>query len=328
MHLAALNIPDLLLSLWRGSMTCETGDSRDSWDWAVLKNRQVWKTHGAEVAAATPYLPSSFDRPPRNPAEKINSGYKAIEFLTYLFVLGPGIFYGLLPDIYWRHFCRLVRGLRIVHQKNIASADLGEAHRLLTDFVVEFETLYVRRKVSRIHFCRPSLHGLVHICPETTRTGPYSVKSQWGMERMIGDLGSQIRQPSNPFANLAQRALRRCQVNAMKAMLPCTENQVRIPRGAVDLKDGYVLLCAKEQYPHLIPEVDATPIIAYLQMKGAAVDESWLEKPTIAKWGRLQLPNGQIARSFWQERTKGLPQLRKGRNVKVMSVSRSESGHT
>ncbi len=99
MHLAALNIPDLLISLWRGTMTCEKGDSRDTWGWAVFRDLEVWRTHGRAVAAATPYLPTSYDRPPRNPAEKINTGYKAIEYLTYLFVLGPGLFYGLLPFI-------------------------------------------------------------------------------------------------------------------------------------------------------------------------------------------------------------------------------------
>ncbi len=89
-------------------MTCEKPDNCDTWDWAVLRDLPTWHTHGQEVAAATPYLPTSFDRPPHNSAEKINSGYKAVEFLIYIFVLGPGLFYGLLPMNYWLHFCKLV----------------------------------------------------------------------------------------------------------------------------------------------------------------------------------------------------------------------------
>ena len=86
MHLLSLNIPDLLINLWRGTMDCDKKDDRMNWDWAVL-NGPMWEKHGQQVASATPYLPGSFDRPPRNPAEKISSGYKAWEFLLYLFGL-------------------------------------------------------------------------------------------------------------------------------------------------------------------------------------------------------------------------------------------------
>ncbi|KAJ8089822.1 hypothetical protein PM082_018398 [Marasmius tenuissimus] len=58
------------------------------------------------VAAATPFIPISFDRPPRDPAEKISSGYKAWEFL-YFFGLGPCLLYGLLPNKYWSQYCKL-----------------------------------------------------------------------------------------------------------------------------------------------------------------------------------------------------------------------------
>ena len=107
MHLGSLNIPDLLISLWRGTLDCEKSDDRSSWDWAVLQG-DTWKSHGKVVAAATPYLPGSFDHPPRNPAENINSGYKAWEFLIYIFGLGPGIFYNILPEKYWKKFCKLI----------------------------------------------------------------------------------------------------------------------------------------------------------------------------------------------------------------------------
>ena len=48
------------------------------------------------------------------------------------------------------------------------------------------------------------------------------------MERTIGNLGEEIRQPSNPFANLSQRGLRRSQVNALKAMIPDLEEPVNL----------------------------------------------------------------------------------------------------
>ncbi|KAG6882433.1 hypothetical protein C0993_010553, partial [Termitomyces sp. T159_Od127] len=76
MHLSAINDPDLLLGLWRGSIKCYPPDSTDTWDWKVLVGK-VWEAHGKTVELATPFIPSSFGRAPRNIAEKINSGYKA-----------------------------------------------------------------------------------------------------------------------------------------------------------------------------------------------------------------------------------------------------------
>ena len=107
MHLASLNLTDLLISLWRGKFKCDKNDSKTSWDWATLQGN-VWQEHGKIVADTTPYLPSSFDRPPRNPALKISSGYKAWEFLLYVFALGPVVFLNFLPEKYWRHFCKVV----------------------------------------------------------------------------------------------------------------------------------------------------------------------------------------------------------------------------
>ncbi len=41
MHLTALNIPDLLLALWRGTITADSTDSQEDWTWMVLKDADV-----------------------------------------------------------------------------------------------------------------------------------------------------------------------------------------------------------------------------------------------------------------------------------------------
>lgn len=45
MHLASLNIPDLLIPLWRGTFDCDKTDSRSTWPWAVLHG-ETWERHG------------------------------------------------------------------------------------------------------------------------------------------------------------------------------------------------------------------------------------------------------------------------------------------
>ena len=264
MHLAALNIPDLLINLWRGTLDCDNNDDRGTWDWAVLTGR-TWEEHGRDVAACTPYLPGSFDRPPRNPAEKISSGYKAWEFLIYIYGLGPALFYGVLPEKYWINFCKLVYGMRIILQHEIMADDLAKAHLVLLDFCKEFEVLYCQRLPERLHFVRQSIHAVTHLAPETFRVGPAICSSQWTMERTIGNLVAEIRQDSNPYANLSQRGLERSQVNALKAMYPdLDEEAYTIPRGAIDLGDNFVLLRAKEPTFHKLSQEYLTALKIFL----------------------------------------------------------------
>jgi len=73
MHLGALNLSDLMISLWRGTMDCTRPDSKANWPWLVLQG-DIWQQHGKAVADALYYLPSSFECPPHNIAEKITSG--------------------------------------------------------------------------------------------------------------------------------------------------------------------------------------------------------------------------------------------------------------
>lgn len=316
MHLATFNLSDLFLPLWRGIFDHDPLDLPSNWPWAVLRG-EIWESHGRDVEAATPYLPGSFDRPPRNIAEKITSGYKAWEWLLYLYGLAPALLFDILPDPYYSHFCKLVRAMRIIQQYRISSSDLILANSLLQSFAHEFEILYYQRREDRLHFCRQSLHALLHLAPEVTRIGPPICSSQWTMERTIGNLGEEIRQPSNPYANLSQRGLLRCQVNALISMVPdlkpCKDS---LPRGASDLGGGYVLLRARDRYQRTMKANEAVALKKYLQNRHfLALGEGWA--PKITRWARLRLPNGQVARSKWKEALKPNNKIRTARNVKV-----------
>ncbi len=316
MHLATFNLSDLLLPLWRGIFDHDPLDSPSDWPWAVLQG-EIWESHGRNVAAATPYLPGSFDRPPRNIAEKINSGYKAWEWLLYLYGLAPALLFNILPDPYYSHFCKLVRAMRIIQQYRISSSDLILADTLLRSFAYEFEMLYYQRREDRLHFCRQSIHALLHLALEVTRIGPPICSSQWTMERTIGNLGEEIRQPSNPYANLSQRGLLRCQVNALYSMVPDLQpSKENLPRGASDLGGGYILLRARDRYHRSMKENEAIAFKKYLQSHHSlTLGDGWTAK--ITRWARLRLPNGQVARSRWKEALKPINKIRIARNVKV-----------
>ncbi|KAL4255831.1 hypothetical protein AB1N83_011941 [Pleurotus pulmonarius] len=322
MHIPALNVPDLLVALWRGKVDCEAPDSKATWTWAVLTGN-IWKCHGAQVAACTPYLPGSFDRPPRNPAEKISSGYKAWEYLLYIYGLGPALLYGVLPDEYWRNLCKLVKGVRLLLQSCITQSQLRSAHIALIEFTVEFESLYYQRKPERIHFVRQCIHALSHGAPETVRIGPAANFSQWTIERTIGNLGQEIRNHTNPFQNLIQRSIIRVQMNAIKAMVPELRGNAKLPRHAIDIGDGYLLLhpvdsCARE------PEEDEnTAIRRFWEAEIArGIPESHWPAQNIVRRARLHLPNGQLGRSRWKE-PQDTVHIRISRNVKFLISPRS-----
>ncbi|KAJ7763531.1 hypothetical protein DFH07DRAFT_738770 [Mycena maculata] len=201
-------------------------------------------------------------------------------------------------------------------QEEIPPSELRESHEKLTEFSDDFETLYCQRRADRLHFVRPSIHTPSHMPFETARVGPGIIYSQWALERTIGNLREEIKQHSNAFANLSQRALRRCQVNVLKAMIPDLEPPENpFPRGSIDLADGYVLLTAMDGSPRGVDEFEASAIKSYLQDVGQQMPDEWA--PLVTRWSRVRLPNSQVARSAWKEILKPIEHLRAARNVKI-----------
>lgn len=318
MHLIAINLGDLLLPLWRGVLAVKGQDSHAEWDWAVLMD-EIWTEHGKGVAACTPYLPGSFDRPPRNPQEKISSGYKAWEWMLYLYVLGPGVFRAVLPEKYWQHHCLLVFAVRIFLQRTITRKQLLEAHSAIVRYCVKFEEIYYQRLPERLHFVRQSIHTLIHIGPETLRMGPGALYTQWTMERIIGDLTAELRQPSQPYKNLSERASRRCQMNALKAMIPDLEpEETKTPRASEAVGDGYRLLTAHDQVLRELPACEGAALSRFLRDQGMDIGPNWVAR--VSRWSRIGLPVGQISRSLWKEGKRPLKKLRTSRMVKVSTV--------
>ncbi|KAF9441077.1 hypothetical protein P691DRAFT_792364 [Macrolepiota fuliginosa MF-IS2] len=251
MHVCALNIPPFFLSLWRGSPSlCDSNDDLMTWDWATLKDSNEWKNHGKQVIDVTPFLPQSFDCPPCNPAEKLNSSYKAQEFLTYFYGLGPALFYDKLLMKYWKNYCKLVCGVQLIHQKAISLEDLKEAHWLLVEFVDEFEHLYYQCKAYWIHFSCQCIHALLHVCPEVYCIGPGACYAQWTMERTIG-------------------RLIHSQVNALYAIYP----ELKPPNATshdsltmdLDIGGGFFLLHASDNSPFEHGGAEATTLQTYLE---------------------------------------------------------------
>ncbi|KAF8350962.1 hypothetical protein F5887DRAFT_189133 [Amanita rubescens] len=339
MHLCSLNIPQHLLATWRNSSETKiVFNQNNKPSFIVLHKPDVWKAHGKLVESMRPYLPTSFGRPPRNPALKINSGYKACEFQIYFWILGPAVFRLVLPNALWRNFCKLVRATRVIHQRIITREQIEDVHRLLLDWETEFELQYYSCNIERLHLIRPCIHAMVHVAQETARCGPLHLLAQWVLENTIGNLGREVRQPSNAFANLAERGLIRAQQNALRAIIPDSDGH--LPNGAMPLDNGFALLRARQKKPQRLQcEAEVAALrIYYLNSRG--IDESQVTEDErqviegewqvieahlrIQKWARLLLPNRQEVRSAWKDgrRSDG----RNSRNVKLQLNSKTVFG--
>ena len=296
MHQPVINLVALMIDLWLNREGCRKGDPKGIWDWIL--DEDVWTALGKAVADAARFFPRSFDRTPRNPALKLNSGYKATELLLWFYGLGPGIFFDVLKEEYYRHYCKLVVAVRIIYQRRISRKFLLLAHKLLLEWVLEFELLYYQRKVERLHFVRQCVHSLTHLGPETARLGPPSLSAQWTMERIIGIFGSLIKQPSNPFANLAEQAKKIAEINALVSIWPELEAEDKDPHGSIDIGDGYLLLGPKDDKPYELSQAEQS---AVQEFYSSQPNHGTVPPKSIYRWGRLRISTEQVARSRWKE---------------------------
>lgn len=287
MHYAGANMASLFVNLWHGTMDCDDHtDSKTNWTWRVLVMER-WVEHGHAVATCKWHLPGWFDVAPHNPAEKLNSFYKVHEFITWLYHLCPALLYGVLPDEHWCNFCKFIAAICVMSQYRITPTDLCQPCKWFAEWEEEFELLYYQWHVDWIHFIQPCIHLMNHLALEVTYVGAPICSSQWTMEWMIGNLGQEIQQPSDPFSSLAQQGILYCQMTALKALFPHFDGDENpTPHGAEDIGEGYVLLCKSDRRP-IKGTLDEHEAIA-----------RFLQQPVpvrFCQWACLHLPNGQIA---------------------------------
>jgi len=206
-----------------------------------------------------------------------------------------------------------------MNQHNISQDNVRDAYLALASFAQEFEEIYCQRLVTRIHFVRPCLHSLVHLPREVICLGPPLCSSQWTLEHTIGNLGEEIKQHSNPFANLSQRGIRRARVNALKAIIPGVDTERsddgNLPCGSKDLGDGFVLLWARKSDPRPLRDCEADALCEYLGIPSLG------DEVLVRCWAKLRILTGQNCYSAWKEKQRPLEKRRTVRNVKVRHIS-------
>ncbi|THU75988.1 hypothetical protein K435DRAFT_904777 [Dendrothele bispora CBS 962.96] len=306
MHWPTLNKGQLFTDLWRGTMKSYGADKdRSSWIWRVLTGK-TWESHGTTVAMSTTYIPSSFDRPPRNIAQKINSGYKACEYALWIYGLAPALLRDILPRAHWINFCKYVAGMKILLSTSIKREDVDHAEVLLCEFVKGFEELYYQRNADRLHFVRQTIH--------------------WTTETLIGNTGEEIHSDKDPYSNASQRYILRATTNALNVMYPqikLTTPEATRTTNSFDLGDGFSFIPRHELTSTPVSDLEAQAILSYLHENVEGNHDRWSR--TVTRWAKLRLPNGQMARSTWHEERSN-QKVRIARMVKIIDQGETYVG--
>jgi hypothetical protein len=134
------------------------------------------------------------------------------------------------------------------------------------------------------------------------------------MERMIGIFGSLIKQPSNPFANLAEEAKKVAEINALVSIWPYLERSKEDPHGSITIGDGYLLLGPKDTEPYQLSGNETTALEKFYS---ALPNPGSVPPNSVYRWGRLKIPTDQVARSYWKEVDRSSRTARTDRNIKV-----------
>ena len=115
----------------------------------------------------------------------------------------------------------------------------------------------------------------MHLARETVRCGPLNLLAQWSLETTIGNLGSEVHLHSNPYANLAKRALLRAQMNALQALYPEFDTKEANPRGSIELRNGYLLLRARDKKAYQISDNrELAAVQSFFTQRGMPVSDS------------------------------------------------------
>jgi len=206
-----------------------------------------------------------------------------------------------------------------MNQHRITRDNLCQAYLALTTFAQEFEIIYCQCLATCIHFVRPCIHSLMHLPHEVIRLEPPICSSQWTLERTIGNLGEEIKQHSNLFANLLQCGIRRARANALIAMIPDLDlertTKEALPRSSRDVRGGFVLLRPRKEVPCALWDCEAAALQEFLPTTQIG------DQICMCHWAKLRLTTGQNCYSAWEEKEKPLEKHRTACNVKVCHPS-------
>ncbi|CAF0947297.1 unnamed protein product [Brachionus calyciflorus] len=122
-------------------------------------------------------LPNEIKRKCRSIEER--NFYKANEYRTIALYISFALFKGILDDKYLNNLMKYVIFLRLLCQNKISEEDLSDSHRLIVDFVVEYEKLYGKEQMTF------NVHAHLHLPLQVKCFGPLNKCSSFSFENVF-----------------------------------------------------------------------------------------------------------------------------------------------
>ncbi|KAF8164677.1 hypothetical protein BJ912DRAFT_863617 [Pholiota molesta] len=258
---------------------------------------------GNLVAEAMGTLPPSFCGPVRNPHLKRQSQYKVFEWMAllhwYLVPIGLELKFN---SLILENFSRFVQAMEYaMTSKPRTEQDLEKLYSLISQFLTDFERLYIGNNPDRNNRARLCIFQLIHIPLHMKWNGSIRIGSQATVERSIGEMGHKIRSKKSPFANLTNIIIRRERIKLLCLYYPDlslnpSETLLQIPPdGQLFQKVNFTL---SECQPGCIVSIQLSLILGLLRMDAPDhIPHHGLELDDFRRFGKLRLPNRRVLHS-------------------------------
>jgi len=174
MHSVLLGVVRQLARLWFDST-----NSAELFYISTAKQRLI------DVALNSIRPPCNISRTPRSIS--MRKFWKAHEWYMWLLYYSLSVLKSFLPKKFYMHYALLVEGVSILLKDSIAQALLDHSDNVLTQFVIDFQSLYGLNNVSfNVHLC-------LHLTSSVRAWGPLWAHSAFVFESFNGSLLNMIK---------------------------------------------------------------------------------------------------------------------------------------
>lgn len=260
-------------------------------------------TLGILVTEAMATLPPAFCGPVRDPHLKRQSQYKIYEWMALLhwYLVPMGIELNF-DSLILGNFAKFVRAMDYsMTSKPRSEDDLSNLYQYISEFLTDFERLYIGKNPDRNNRARLCLFQLIHIPSHIKWNGSIRIGSQATVERSIGEMGHKIRSKKSPFANLKNIIIKRERIKLLSLYYPdLSLNSGPIqapPQGTNPLSHGKLF----QSLPFHISDCKTGTEV--FQQLALILNHIGLDTPgyheinlseDVQRWGKLRLLNNRV----------------------------------
>lgn len=127
--------------------------------------------------------------------------WKANEWLNWLLYYSNPSLFQILPDVYFNHFQKLRKVIRILLGSDLNEEKLNKCNKVITKFVKDYEKHYGQKNMVY------NVHLLLHLVESVRNFGPIWGFALFPYENLNGLLKSFVKGPKDPIIQINTKYL-------------------------------------------------------------------------------------------------------------------------